>query len=141
MNRDDRMHWLILDAAGELRAAEHKPVEDNEYGSYVSPGYKVESSNDEDTVRVEHKMPEDDLTDPNRMSRNEKYEARLAARDAYAATLRAAGWTVEERIVHGNRPILLATAPAGWVENQISQSYAGSEGIFSNVRLHAGETV
>jgi len=112
MDREERMRRLVLDAAGVLWGAGHLPVEVNEYGSYVTPGYKCESSNDVDTVRVEHKMPEDGLTDPGRMTTDEKYLARLAGRDAYAATLRAAGWTVKERTVLGNRPILLATAPA-----------------------------
>jgi hypothetical protein len=107
-----RMRRLVADAAAELRAAGHVPVEVNQYGSYTSPGYKCEASGDMDTVRIEYKLPEDDLTDPDRMSRNEKYEARLAARDAYAATLRASGWVVEERTVHGNRPILLTVSEA-----------------------------
>lgn len=112
LNREERIDRLIRDAAGELWGAGHEPVEVNEYGSYVSPGYKVEPSNDVDTVRVEHKLPEPDLTDPQRMGRDELYLARLGARDAYAATLRAAGWTVKERTVLGSRPILLATISA-----------------------------
>jgi hypothetical protein len=113
MDREERMRRLVLDAAGVLWGAGHEPVEVNEYGSYITPGYKCESSNDVDTVRVEHKMPEPDLTDPDRMGADERYLARLAAQQAYAATLRAAGWTVKERTVMGNRPILLATAPEG----------------------------
>lgn len=111
-NDKERIERLIRDAAGELWGAGHQPVEVNEYGSCIGPGYKVESSNDADTVRVEHKLPESDLTDPNRMTTDQKYEARLAAQQAYAATLRAAGWAVKERTVLGNRPILLATISA-----------------------------
>jgi hypothetical protein len=113
MGREERMRRLILDAAAELWGAGHLPVEVNEYGSYITPGYKCESSNDVDTVRVEHKLPPGDLTDPDRMTTDEEYLARLAGQQAYAATLRAAGWGVAERTVHGNRPILLATAPEG----------------------------
>jgi hypothetical protein len=110
---EERMRRLILDAAAALWGAGLEPVEVNEYGSYVKPGYKVESSNDLDTVRVEHKMPEGDLTDPDRLSGDETYLARLAGQQAYAAALRAAGWAVKERTVLGNRPILLATRPEG----------------------------
>jgi hypothetical protein len=105
---EERMRRLILNAAAELRGAGHEPAVYNEYGSVITPGYKVESFDGDDIVRVEHKLPESDLTDPNRMGTDEKYFARSAARDAYAVTLRAAGWTVEERTVHVNRPILLA---------------------------------
>jgi hypothetical protein len=112
VNRDERMERLILDATTELWGAGHAPVEVNEYGSCIGPGYKVESSNDVDTVRIEHKLPEPDLLDPDRMSSDERYLARLAAQQAYAVTLRAAGWTVKERTVLGSRPILLATISA-----------------------------
>jgi hypothetical protein len=111
IDREERMRRFILDAAAVLRDAGHLPVEVNEYGSYVTSGHKCESSNDVDTVRVEYKMPKDDLTDPDRMTTDEKYLARLAGQQAYAATLREAGWTVKERTVLGHRPILLATAP------------------------------
>lgn len=110
-SREDRMRRLILDAASELWGAGHVPVEVDEYGRYITPGYKCESSNDADTVRVEHKLPEPDLADPDRMGTDEMYLARLAAQQAYAATLRAAGWGVTERTVMQNRPILLVTAP------------------------------
>lgn len=112
LNREESIERLILDAAAELRGAGHKPVKVNEYGSYIDPGYKVESSNDVDTVRIEHKLPEPDLLDPDRMGTDERYLTRLGARNAYTATLRAAGWSVEERTVLGNRPILLAAKPA-----------------------------
>lgn len=110
---EERMRRFILDAVSVLWGAGHHPVEVNEYGSYITPGYKVESSNDIDTVRIEHKLPEPDLTDPDRRGTDEMYLARLAAQQAYAATLRAAGWAVKERTILGNRPILLATAPGG----------------------------
>lgn len=109
--REEHMSRLILDAATELRSAGHVPVEVNEYGSYTTPGFKCESSNDIDTVRVEHKLPDPDLTDPDRMGTDEMYLARLAAQQAYAETLRAAGWAVRERTVLGYRPILLVTRP------------------------------
>jgi hypothetical protein len=109
----ERIRALILDAAAELWGAAHVPAGYNEYGSVVTPGYKVEASNRPGTVRVEHVLPESDLSDPNRMSGAERYEARHAARDAYAATLEAAGWVVEKRMVLGIRPILSAARPKG----------------------------
>lgn len=75
---------MILDAETALWGASHEPAAYNEYGSVVEPGYKVEASNDEDTVRIEHKLPEPDLTDPGRMGTDERYLARLAAHQAYA---------------------------------------------------------
>ncbi len=110
---DERERALILDAAAELWGASHKPAGYNEYGSVVTPGYKVEASNRPATVRVEHKLPESDLSDPNRASFDERCEARISAAAAYAETLRKTGWSVEERTVMGNRPILFAARPEG----------------------------
>ena len=110
---DERTRALILDAAAELWGAAHEPAGYNEYGSVVTPGYKVEACSRPEAVRIEHKLPESDLSDPNRMGSDEKHLARLEMRDAYAKTLSDAGWTVESRTVRGNRPILFATAPKG----------------------------
>lgn len=98
---------LRADVAEGLRGAGHELAGYNEYGSVVTPGYRVENSNKPDRARVEHKLPEPDLSDPDRASHDERCEARLAAAAAYAATLRAAGFDVIERTVLGNRPILL----------------------------------
>jgi hypothetical protein len=109
---DERVRVMILDAAAELRGSAHEPAGYNEYGSVVTPGYKVEESTRPDAARVEHRLPVADLSDPDRPSSGERFAAETDACDTYASSLRAAGWLVVERYAGmTGRPFLLAYRP------------------------------
>jgi hypothetical protein len=94
-------------AAGHVLFPKHTPAYYNRYGSVSAPGYRVDEGPD-GKARIDHRMPEPDLSDPNRPSRDELAAERHRQVDAYAATLTAAGWTVERRGPHDQRPWLLA---------------------------------
>lgn len=108
---DERIRTLILDAAAVLWGAGFQPWESNKYGSCVTAGYKVEFSAWPHLARVEHVLPESDLSDPNRLTADQRYEVRLEMRDAYAAVMREQGWSVQRKTVNVNRPILLVGRP------------------------------
>lgn len=98
--------------AAALAAAGFPERTVNEYGSVIECGWRVEGSNRDGWARVEHKMPEPDLTDPDRLSSDAMYLTRLHWRDAYSAALTDADFDVEHKTVMGNRSILLA-CPGG----------------------------
>jgi hypothetical protein len=90
-----------------LLIAPHAPARYNEYGSVVAPGFRADEGPD-GKVRVDHRMPEADLSDPNRPSSDDMAAERNRQVDAYATTLAAAGWTVERGRPYDRRPWLLA---------------------------------
>jgi hypothetical protein len=99
-------------AARDILSAKHHPAYYHpEYGKCLFPGYRVEESGD-GRWRVDHRMPEPDLMDPNRPSSDDMAAERHRQVDAYAATLTAAGWDVERRTPFSRQPYLLAS-PAG----------------------------
>jgi hypothetical protein len=100
----------LLDvAAAVLTASGHREHVRNEYGKTVVPGWRIDDGADE--VRVEHVLPPDIVGDPDRMTSDERYLARLRSRDAYAQAFTAAGWRVRTKTVGGNNSILLAQRP------------------------------
>jgi hypothetical protein len=96
--------WLVL-------LDEHIPAAYNEYGSCSLPGFRVDVGSD-GKVRVDHRMPAADLSDPDRPTRGELAAERHQQVNAYAATLTAAGCTVERGGRNDQRPWLIATLPA-----------------------------
>ncbi|MFE4420423.1 hypothetical protein [Streptomyces sp. NPDC056817] len=100
----------IVDQAARVLFAEHKVSVSDQYGKCTAPGYVVDESRD-GVVRIAHRMPEPDLLDDDRMSDDEMAAERHQMVDAYAATLSAAGWTVERRGPRSRKPYLLAARP------------------------------
>ncbi|WP_030247962.1 hypothetical protein [Streptomyces sp. NRRL S-455] len=100
----------ITDPAVRVLFAKHDPADSDQYGKCTAAGYFAEESAD-DEVRVSHRMPEPDLLDDDRMSSDEMAAERHRMVDAYATTLEAAGWTVERKGLHAQKPYLLARRP------------------------------
>jgi hypothetical protein len=98
---------LTKTAGKFLLVSHHTPAGYNAYGSVITPGYRVDQGPD-GTVRVDHRMPEADLSDPDRPSSDDRAAERHRQVNAYAATFTAAGWTVERYGPHDQRPWLLA---------------------------------
>ena len=96
-----------LDGAAQLLTDRHRPETRNEYGRTIIGGFSVTEGPD-GTVRVSHATAEPDLLDPDRPSDDDLAAARYRMVNAYAATLEAAGWTVERRGPHSRKPYLLA---------------------------------
>nr|WP_024126160.1 hypothetical protein [Streptomyces sp. FR1]AHE38778.1 hypothetical protein pFRL3_1c [Streptomyces sp. FR1] len=111
----------VVRAAAVALATKHTVAVHNEYGSCVTPGYVV-ALGDGDRARVHHQMPPVDLTDPERLSSTERWEEKRAQVAAYAETLDAAGFTVEQKTVTTG-PILLAAPP---------EVYGAQLGVFCN---------
>jgi hypothetical protein len=104
-------HAPDVTAARLLLLAHHTPAGYNEYGSVVTPGYRVDEGPD-GKVRVDYRMPEADLSDPNRPSSDDMAAERHRQVHAYTATFTGAGWTVERRGLRDQRPWLLAAPSA-----------------------------
>jgi hypothetical protein len=100
----------IVDQAARLLFANHKVSVADRYGKCIAPGYVVDDGRD-GQVRVSHRMPEPDLLDDDRMSDDEMAAERHHMVDAYATTLAAAGWTVQQRGPRFRKPYLLAVYP------------------------------
>lgn len=103
-----------LDKAGRVLFAKHDVAVGDQYGKCIKAGYTIDGTQDDETVRVTHCIPEltalDDGYD-DRMSSDEMAAERHRMVDAYAATLTAAGWTVERRGPRSRKPYLLAYKP------------------------------
>jgi len=100
----------VVRAAALLLAPAHTAAVRNAYGSCTAAGYAVTAGTD-GRARVHHRFPNLNVLDPARMSNAQRWtEARRQA-NAYAATLEAAGWTVERKTVTTGA-ILLAAPPA-----------------------------
>ena len=97
-----------VDQTARVLFAKHKVSVDDRYGKCIAPGYVVDERRD-GGVRVSHRMPEPDLLDDDRMSDDEMAAERHQMVAAYAATLSAAGWTVERRGPRSRKPYLLAS--------------------------------
>jgi hypothetical protein len=97
-----------LDGAVQLLINSHRPETRNEYGRTIVGGFSVTEGPD-GTIRVSHATGEPDLLDPDRPTDDELADARHRMVNAYAATLEAAGWTVERRGPSSRRPYLLAS--------------------------------
>jgi len=98
-------------SAARVLRAEHTPAGYNEYGSCITPGYRADERGN-GLVRVEHRMPAPDLTNPDRPSSDELAAERNRQVDAYAATLTAAGWAVVRQRTFHRYPWLLARPAA-----------------------------
>jgi len=97
----------ITDQAAQILDAHHRGETKNEYGRLIVAGFSV-TDGAGGTVRVSHATPQPDLLDPERPSDDEVTAARHRMVDAYAATLTAAGWSVNRRGPHSRHPYLLA---------------------------------
>lgn len=95
-----RQERLRYDVAAQLHDSALKAHELNEYGSVVGEGYKVEDG-PEGAARVSHKLPEADLSDPYRMSSDERWWVRLGMLARYAEALRRGGFDVTPGGVNG----------------------------------------
>ena len=98
----------IVDEAARALFAKHPVSMTGQYGKCEVAGYQVSEGRD-GTIRVSHLTPEPDLLDDDRPSDDELAAERHRMVDAYAATLTAAGWTVERRGPRSRKPFLLAT--------------------------------
>lgn len=98
---------VTVDMAARVLFAKHDSSVTDNSGKCIKSGYVVAESNG-DTVRVAHRMPEPDLLDDDRMSDDEMAAERHRMVDAYAATLEAAGYTVERKGPHSRKPYVLA---------------------------------
>jgi hypothetical protein len=103
---------LAVRVTAAVLAADHTAAGLNEYGSCTVAGYAIALGTD-DQARVHHQMPAPDLTDPDRLSSHQCWEEQRTRVTAYAATLRADGFVVDERTVPTG-PILLATPPEAY---------------------------
>ncbi|MFD1278034.1 hypothetical protein [Streptomyces kaempferi] len=97
-----------VDAAARTLFAKHAPANMNRYGACEDAGYQAREGRD-DKVRVSHVIPNQDLLDDDRMTDDEQAAERHRMVDAYAATLEAAGWTVDRRGPRSRKPYLLAS--------------------------------
>ncbi|MFD5910187.1 hypothetical protein ACFWHL_15870 [Streptomyces massasporeus] len=104
------MTITIYEAAVAQLAEHHARVGKNEYGASVTPGFVV-CAGAEGRARVSHVTPSPDLLDPDRISDDDLAAERHRMVDAYAATLTAAGWRVEQRGPRSRYPYLLAGRP------------------------------
>lgn len=98
----------LVDAAARALFHRHAPAGRDRYGKYESAGYEVDTSRRVGWVRVKHQLPPVDLLDDDRPSDDERADERHAAVEAYTATLRDSGWTVEPVIGTRRDPYLLA---------------------------------
>ncbi|MEU2426944.1 hypothetical protein ABZ619_39030 [Streptomyces sp. NPDC007851] len=99
----------VVRAAAEVLAPEHTPAARNDWGACTEAGFSVNPGTN-GRARVHHQLPNLNLYDPNRLSGHARWAVCRARVETYAATLRAAGWTVEERTVTTGA-ILLASPP------------------------------
>lgn len=100
--------YSALEGAVQILTNHHRPVTHNEYGRTIVGGFSVAEGTG-GTVRVSHATGEPDLHDPDRPSDDDLAHARHRMVNSYAATLEAAGWTVERRGPNSRRPYLLAS--------------------------------
>jgi hypothetical protein len=103
---------LAVRVTAAVLAAVHTAAGLNEYGSCTVAGFAVALGTD-DQARVHHQMPAADLTGPDRLSSHQRWEEQRTRVAAYAVTLRADGFVVDERTVPTG-PILLATPPEAY---------------------------
>jgi hypothetical protein len=103
---------IAVRVTAAVLAAVHPAAGLNEYGSCITPGFAIALGTD-DQARVHHQMPNPDLTDPDRLSSHERWAEQRDHVAAYAATLRADGFVVDERTVPTG-PILLTTPPEAY---------------------------
>ncbi|MFF7476581.1 hypothetical protein [Streptomyces sp. NPDC008092] len=96
-----------VDQASRVLFAQHKVSVSDSYGKCTAPGYVVDD-NGNGEVRIAHRMPEPDLLDDDRISDDKMAAERHRKVDAYAETLRSAGYTVERRGPRSRKPYLLA---------------------------------
>lgn len=104
------MTSTIYEEAVEELVQHHARVGQTEYGGTVTPGFVV-SGGPEGKARISHMTPSPDLLDPDRTSDDDLAAERHRMVDAYAATLTAAGWRVEQRGPRSRHPYLLAGRP------------------------------
>ncbi|MHB9861918.1 hypothetical protein [Streptomyces sp. YIM S03343] len=99
----------VVAAAGHILAFAHTAATVNDYGACTAAGYSANPGPD-GRARIHRRFPNLNILDPNRVSQEQRWaQARTYARK-YAATLEAAGWTVEHRTVTTGA-ILLAAPP------------------------------
>jgi hypothetical protein len=100
----------VVRAAALLLAPSHTPATINAYGACTRAGYAVNPGPD-GRARIHHRFPNLNVLDPNRLPQEQRWTIARREANAYAATLEAAGWTVERKTVTTGA-ILLASPPA-----------------------------
>lgn len=83
----------------------------NEYGKTVKTGFRAEPNGD--GVRITHKIPDEDLMNPDRRSSDDRWLEKYRSCAVYTYVLERAGWSVEMRITPGNEVIVLARPKDG----------------------------
>lgn len=125
----------VVRAAAAVLATAHTAAVRNDYGACTVPGYAVAEST-HGLARVHHQLPNLNLLDPNRLSGQERWAQCRARVNAYAATLEAAGWTVEHKTVTTGA-ILLASPPDTAPTAHVAYAYSKRQGPNSLGQYHA----
>jgi len=117
----------VVRAATEALAPHYAPAVLNDYGACSVAGFRVNPGT-EGRARVHYQLPHLSLSDPNRMSTNARWSAQRVQVAVYAAVLRTAGWTVEEKTVTTGA-ILLASPPMRGLTVRQPWAFAIAEGF------------
>ncbi|MGR3875757.1 DUF3560 domain-containing protein (plasmid) [Streptomyces graminifolii] len=127
----------VVRAAAGLLATEHTPAVRNDYGACTHPGYAVGEST-QGLARVHHQLPNLKLSDPNRLSSDARWAECRARVNEYAATLEAAGWSVERKTVTTGA-ILIASPPAPVEEPEDTLKSAARRARAARLQAHADQ--
>lgn len=106
---------LCAEAERVLREGGLPEVEIDEYGRYTVVGFKIqhgagpfEPVGKGRGVRITHKIPDEDLTNPDRRGTDDRWLEKYRSSAVYKYVLERAGWLAELRVTPSNEVIVLA---------------------------------